>query len=280
MKHMIILPAIMWLMPFPIANACPETGQDGRAVIESQWLGKKVAFLGDSITDKCHVGTDKCYWEYLSEILGIEAFSYGVNGNEMKDLIDQAELLHNEMGDTIDAIFIFAGTNDYNSAVPAGEWYDECYREVTVSGNRTEKRKYRTPVMSDSTFCGRINLLMDYLKTYFPDRQIILLTPLHRGYACFGVNNIQPEESYANACGAYFDEYLARVKEAGNVWSVPVIDLNSISGLYPLNDSQTIYFHDKDSDRLHPGSEGHWRMAMSIAYQLLAFPSDFRRQMQ
>ena len=37
-----------------------------------QWKGKKVAFLGDSITDKQRIGTQKCYWEYLAEMLGID----------------------------------------------------------------------------------------------------------------------------------------------------------------------------------------------------------------
>lgn len=261
-----------------VADARQKTGQDiNTVVIESQWSGKKVAFLGDSITDKCHVGTDRCYWEYLADILGIEAISYGINGNQMIDLIAQAETVKDEMGDGVDAVFVFAGTNDYNASVPIGEWYEEEYRDVAVSGNRVESRLYRTPVMSDSTFCGRINMLMYYLKTNFPEKQIIVLTPLHRGYAAFGENNIQPEESYANAAGLYFDEYLRIVQQTANVWAVPVIDLNSISGLYPLIDSQTVYFSDKDTDRLHPDSEGHYRMALSIAYQLLAFPSGFSR---
>ena len=37
-------------------------------VMESQWKGKRVAFLGDSITDKKRIGTTKCYWEYLAEM--------------------------------------------------------------------------------------------------------------------------------------------------------------------------------------------------------------------
>ena len=71
------------------------------------------------------------------------------------------------------------------------------------------------------------------------------------------------------------DEYVQALKEAGNVWAVPVIDLNSISGLYPMNDAQTGYFHRADTDRLHPNAEGHRRMALALMYQLLAFPASF-----
>ena len=82
----------------------------------------------------------------------------------------------------------------------------------------------------DRTFRGRINCVLSYLKTNYPTKQIILLTPIHRGYAKFGDNNIQPDESYPNGIGLYVDEYVKAIKEAANVWAVPVIDLNSISG--------------------------------------------------
>ena len=53
------------------------------------------------------------------------------------------------------------------------------------------------------------------------------------------------------------------MKEAGNVWAVPVIDLSAVSGIFPLNRSQKEYF-PRDKDRLHPTDEGHARMAQAI----------------
>ena len=43
----------------------------------------------------------------------------------------------------------------------------------------------------------------------------------------------QPEESFANPLGLYIDDYVRVIKEAGDVWAVPVIDLGSICGLSP-----------------------------------------------
>lgn len=106
-------------------------------------------------------------------------------------------------------------------------------------------------------------------------KQIILLTPIHRAQARFSKENIQPEESFPNKLGLYVDEYVNVVKEAANVWAVPVIDLNSISGLYPLLDEHAPYFHDAQTDRLHPNANGHYRMAKALAYQLLAYPANF-----
>lgn len=241
----------------------------------NQWKGKKVAFLGDSITDKIHVGTTKNYWQYLSELLGLESFVYGINGHQWDGVLGQAGKLQAERGGDIDAILIFAGTNDYNADVPLGAWYTGKDEPVEVSGPKQEVRKRRTLQMNGQTFRGRINRVMSYLKTNYPTKQIILLTPIHRGYARFSDDNIQPDESYPNRLGLYVDAYVDVIKEAANVWAVPVIDLNSISGLFPVNDSHTRYFHKEDTDRLHPNADGHYRMAKALMYQLLAYPADF-----
>lgn len=241
----------------------------------NQWKGKKVAFLGDSITDKVHVGTAKNYWQFLEELLGLEPLVYGINGHQWIGILGQAEALKAERGDEVDAILIFAGTNDYNSGTPLGEWYSVKEEVVEVSGPKSEVRNRRQLELDENTFKGRINKVMWYLKTNYPTKQIILLTPIHRGYARFSDNNIQPDESYPNQIGLYVDQYVEVLKEAANVWAVPVIDLNSISGLYPVNDTHTRYFHNEKTDRLHPNADGHYRMAKALMYQLLAYPADF-----
>lgn len=241
-----------------------------------QWKGKKVAFLGDSITDKQRIGTQKCYWEYLAEMLGIEAFSYGINGNQMDGLLKQAQLLLQEHGQETDAIIVFAGTNDFNAGVPIGKWFEEVKRDAPMPNGKKAERTYHEMSTDTDTFCGRINRLMDYLKTNFPTQQIILLTPLHRGFAQFGDNNVQPEEAFTNSKGLFVNDYVQTIKEAGNVWAVPVIDLNSLSGLYPMNDSHVPYFHNGETDRLHPNAEGHKRMAKTLMYQMMALPSSFK----
>lgn len=241
-----------------------------------QWKGKKVAFLGDSITDKQRIGTQKCYWEYLAEMLGIEAFSYGINGNQMDGLLKQAQLLLQEHGQETDAIIVFAGTNDFNAGVPIGKWFEEVKRDAPMPNGKKAERTYREMNTDTDTFCGRINRLMNYLKTNFPTQQIILLTPLHRGFAQFGDNNVQPEEAFTNSKGLFVNDYVQTIKEAGNVWAVPVIDLNSLSGLYPMNDSHVPYFHNGETDRLHPNAEGHKRMAKTLMYQMMALPSSFK----
>ncbi len=258
---------------------CMATTNEPKAtecIRQNQWKGKKVAFLGDSITDKIHVGTTKNYWQYLAEMLGLEPLVYGINGNQWNGILKQAQKLKADVGDEVDAIIIFAGTNDYNAGIPLGEWYTFSYEETTVRGGGKEVRKKRSADLNSNTFRGRINEALSYLKQNFPTQQIILMTPIHRAQARFSNDNIQPEEAFPNKLGLYVDEYVNAIKEAGNVWAVPVIDLNSICGLYPMFDTHTQYFHDVTTDRLHPNANGHYRMAKAIMYQLLAYPADFR----
>ena len=70
------------------------------------------------------------------------------------------------------------------------------------------------------------------------------MTPLHRSLAEFGEKNVQPDESYQNKCGEYVDAYVQGIKEAGNLWGIPVIDFNSVTGMNPMIEEQLIYFYD------------------------------------
>ena len=240
----------------------------------SQWQGKRVAYLGDSMTDKRRVGTTCVYWEYLCELMGITPSVYGISGNQWDGVYRQALKLHEEKGTVVDAIFIFAGTNDYSHGTPIGKFFTETIRQTNHNG-ASVALKYRTPIFNDSTFCGRINKVMSYLKNNYPQQQIVILTPIHRGFAQFSDKNVQPDENYANELGLYVDTYIDVLKQAASYWAVPLIDLYSTSGLYPLADAQSQYFNNKETDRLHPNAVGDYRLAKTIQYQLLAFPSDF-----
>jgi lysophospholipase L1-like esterase len=284
MKRLAIIVAMLCLV-LPVAAK-------QKAEIKSQWRGVRVAYLGDSITDKRQVesGQNETYWSYLEGILGTESYVYGISGHQWSQIPGQTDKLIAEHGQDVDVIMIFVGTNDYNANVPLGEWFTEEVVNVEVSGPKGAKspvmaeRKKRTIVMDKNTLRGRINIAMSQLKNEYPTKQIILLTPIHRGLALLSDRNAQPDELHANRVGEYIDAYVNVVKEAGNVWAVPVIDLNSICGLYPLAESNGLYWRrpslekSKKSgknrfDRLHPNSAGHLRMARALAYQLLGYPA-------
>ena len=241
----------------------------------SQWDGKRVAYLGDSMTDPKNTSCTLHYWHYLDTLVGIKPVVYARSGYKWDGIYKKANELYAACPpDSIDAIFIWAGTNDYNGSVPPGEFYTERMDSVNVDGVMS-LRKHRTMSMDDSTFCGNINRTLHYLKTHYPTKQIVILTPIHRAYAKFSAKNEQPDENYANGQNMYVEEYIDILKRGAQLWAVPVIDLYSVSGLMPVLDEHTQYFHDEKSDRLHPNDPGHYRLARTIQMQLLALPPTF-----
>lgn len=244
--------------------------------IRHPWYGKRVGYIGDSITDPRSYSSEITkYWHYLQQWLCITPYVYGVSGRQWNDVPRQVAKLHEEHGDSVDAILVLLGTNDFNHSVPLGEWYTETTGLVMAAEGKPkalETCTHRTFCMTDTTFRGRINIGLRTLKTLYPDKQIVLLTPLHRSTATFNDKNVQPDENYLNKCGLYIDAYVQAIKEAGNLWGVPVIDLNALSGMNPMVDSQLPYFHNPSYDRLHPSTKGQQRMARTLMYQLLALP--------
>lgn len=264
---------ICWMLC--ISLAMPAVAQ---TVLTHPWQGKRVAYFGDSITDPRNNASKKKYWGWLQDWLGITPYVYAVSGRQWNDIPRQADLLHEQHADSVDAILILMGTNDYNKGVPLGEWYVE--KDTTVYAaigkpKTLQARKQRVMNMDAETVRGRINIALSKLKKMYPTKQIVLLTPLHRGGFYPNDKNWQPTEDYTNLCGLYVSDYVEAVKEAGNVWAVPVIDLNAASGLYPMEDSHTQYFNKADTDRLHPNLQGHERLARTLMWQLLALPCDF-----
>jgi lysophospholipase L1-like esterase len=238
--------------------------------VEHPWAGGRIAYIGDSITSAGNTASTTKYWGFLERWLGTTSYVYAKSGREWNDVLNQAGKLESEHGYEVDAIMIFMGTNDFNAGVPIGEWYTEESAQVNVNGTMTMRTR-RVPVMSGSTFCGRINMAMDGIKKMYPDKQIVLLTPIHRSHATFGDRNVQPTEDFQNCGGEYLDAYVDAVKKAGGIWAVPVIDLYSLSGLYPMIDEQLGYFASQ-SDRLHPNDKGQRRLALCLMYQLMTIP--------
>ena len=221
-------------------------------LVAHPWQGKRVAYLGDSITDPRNNGSKKKYWGFLQDWLQIVPYVYGVSGRQWNDIPRQADKCYEEHGDSVDAIIIFIGTNDYNAGVPLGQWYDEREEEVMAGIHEQKhmvKRMRRTPQMNKDTYRGRINIALDHVKRLYPTKQVVVLTPIHR--------------------------YVEASRETADVWAVPVIDWGTASGLFPLMDEHVQYFHNGDNDRLHPNDKGHERMARTLMYQLLALPCTF-----
>ena len=210
--------------------------------------GLKIAFLGDSITEG--VGTsapDKIYLNVLKKEANLkEALNYGESGTRFARQInldtDEAIELDNNsfsvrfetMDDTADAVVVFGGTNDYGHGdALLGEFND------------------RTP----KTFYGACHYLMEGLINKYPDAKIVVMTPLHR-----------TGERVSNG-RATLEGYVNIIKEVATYYSLPVLDLWSVSGIQPeVEIIKTKYC----PDGLHPNDAGHEKLAEVIGNYLLA----------
>ena len=148
-----------------------------QALIHHPWQGKRVAYFGDSITDPRNSGSKIKYWGFLQEWLDITPYVYGVSGRQWNNIPAQADKLKAEHGDSVDAIMIFMGTNDYNSGVPIGVWFTEKDEQVMAGIHEAKHlvdRKHRYPVMNDSTYRGSINKALDYVQFLFTEIATVL----------------------------------------------------------------------------------------------------------
>lgn len=259
---------------FSVRSQSPIAVTAGMQTPATQWQDCEVGFLGDSMSTLCDTTQNKRFYDYLRNLIGIRPHVYARSGWQWKNLLGQVSRMKLE-NPSLDAVMLWAGTNDYNHNCPIGEFFTESVAEVNVNG-RMETRRCRHHVMTDSTFCGRINMLLSELKRTFPEQQIILLTPIHRGFARFSDRNVQPSEQYSNGLGLYIDDYVRAIREAGSIWSVPVIDFFALSGIYPADSAHDCYIQNPETDRLHPNTFGHFRLARTLQYQLLSLPSNFK----
>ena len=206
--------------------------------------GKKIAFLGDSITQGAGASApeNKYVEVFKSSCMLKEAYNHGIGGTRIakqkkpsldpvwdKDFISRVD----ELEEDVDAVVVFGGTNDFGHGdVPIG-----------VLGDTSE-----------DTFYGCCHILMTSLIKKYPNIPIVFLTPLHRVTENELVNEIGldrvPLESYA-----------AAIREMANRFSLPVLDLFAMSGMQPLVSEQNeLYF----SDGLHPNDTGHKKVARML----------------
>ncbi|MBF1578225.1 MAG: hypothetical protein HXO30_04340 [Prevotella sp.] len=231
-------------------------------VLHNEWQGKHVAFLGDSLT------ADGRYCEFLCDKLGMTYEKYGVSNTEWIHFAQQAIEAYSyqlSKGFVYDAVFVFGGVNNYDhGATINGKWFTETSEIITNEITFTSKK--RTPIKNGAgSIEGHVNWTLEVLKVCFPNSQIIVMTPTHKGlYVNRAVRSGQ-NELYSNANGVFLDQIVEKIKEGARLWGCPVIDLFSLNGAYPVLSSYDSYVRNKENDHLHHSNLGNYRIAMTIA---------------
>lgn len=206
-------------------------------------VGKKINFLGDSITQgHGTTGPGKNYVSVFGRLSGAKVRNYGLGGtriarqskpSECADFDRDFNMRADEMDSDADVIVVFGGTNDFGHGDAA-------------IGDFMSRDVY--------TFYGAMHVLCEKLINKYPRAEIVFLTPIHR----------MNEDADNGRTGLY--GYVDIIKEVARYYALPVLDLYSMSRLQPnVPEIRDMYF----ADDIHPSDAG----AELIAKRLLGFLS-------
>jgi lysophospholipase L1-like esterase len=198
--------------------------------------GKKINFLGDSITEG--VGASEyahCYVEQFAAATGAVCRNYGISGTriakrrvpyENPEFDRYYASRVPEMDPDADVVVVFGGTNDYGHGdAPLGEMNDR-----TVW-----------------TYYGALHVLFTALIEKYPAAQIVVLTPLHR----------EDEEKRTPILKPFVDA----TRQVAEYYSLPVLDLWANYGIQPrIPVMKNMYV----PDGLHPNDAGHAILANKL----------------
>ena len=203
--------------------------------------GKKIAFLGDSITEGVGVENQELrYDRRMAAKYGIEAVNFGISGTRLAHQKAASEKPRfdlcfcgraYDLPKDSDIIVVFGGTNDYGHGdAPFG-----------AMGDRTV-----------DTFTGACHFLFSELVKKYPDARIVILTPLQTSYN----QNPSPHT------GKPLIDYVDAIIEIAAHYSLPVLDLYRTAGICPRLEEQRTRFMP---DGLHPCDAGAYRVAERLA---------------
>jgi len=204
--------------------------------------GKKINFLGDSITEG-HGTTNPAettFHQLIRKTHNLSgAYNCGIGGTRIArtpvptygcirhDL--DFPLRAQRMPLDVDAVVVFGGTNDYGHG----------------------KSNLGTPDSHNPfEFYGGLNLLCEQLLRDYPEKPIIFMTPIHRTNENNAIN------------GYILEDFVNAIRDVTAKYNFPLIDLFADLDLDPYNTTLV-------PDGLHPSDAGHAVMAEFIGKKLL-----------
>ena len=220
--------------------------------------GKKISFLGDSITEHGY------YINSLVALCNIIAIRYGISGTTLaaKSSTDSQcfENRVSSMTSNTDVVVVMGGTNDFGHISGFASDYAFGSFEDFISN------KY--------TFCAGVHRLFKKLYDKFEKNgvPVIIVTPLHIGSSSRYVGQINMEYTYNsdgslnegknNVTNKTFLEYVNVILQIASYYSLKTIDLYRESGMNPYL-VPTLF-----SDGLHPNAAGGLKMAKYLRAKL------------
>ncbi len=212
--------------------------------------GKKVIFLGDSITQGQGVDNieENRYDNRLKKMADLlKIYNYGIGGTRISFKNIPSEYPDHDlyfcgrarrMNPDADIVIVFGGTNDFSTG-------------NGILGNPSD-----TDLES---FYGALNYLMSYLKEAYNNKTVVFVTPAHR------------EDDDFPGCMTIYNnrhslkEYVEAIEFMGREYDIPVLNLFEKLSINPNKaDDKSKY----TIDGLHFNDEGH-RLLSECIYEFL-----------
>lgn len=249
-----------------IANAydmpsLPEIISMFAPVQESVLNGKKISFLGDSITEGIGASpSSKRYSSVLCALSGAVENNLGVAGTCLAtnayNRADSTRFAARATAENLsgsDLIIIFGGTNDFSYDTKA---IGDLFSEQSITPNGRIGDKVLGAIADTDTFAGALHDLINVVRTNCPNVPILLVTPLNRG----NFTAITPNSKQCNVNGDYLKDFTRAIKEIGAFYSIPVLDMSRSE----LDFSDATIASTYSADNLHPNNAGHEIIAKLI----------------
>ena len=208
--------------------------------------GKKINFLGDSITEgACLNDWKNVYWMQVGKNTGATVRGYGIGGTRIAPRLmperPGEEGFGQYFGSRVekmdpdaDIIVVFGGTNDFGHGdVPLGTIADR----------------------DNTTFYGALHVLYRQLWEKYPTATIVIMTPLHR------IGEHDSLNEHGHPVIASLKGISQAIKDVAEYYSFPVLDLYEKRGIDPTKPE------DKEKytvDGLHFNDAGHHILAARL----------------
>lgn len=199
-----------------------------------RYVGKTIAFLGDSFTARAD---ETGYYSYVNEviaILGASKLNYGVASTGYCSSSGSfADRVANMSADA-DAVIVFGGINDFGARANTGD------KEI---GSPTD-------AVSSSSFCGRVKKCFENLLTKYPAKKIGVLVPCRIASSAKAAEAGLTYGRDTNGLGNTLKDYVDALKECAEIYALPVLDLFNKCGWSDFN------ITTMTDDGLHPNQTG------------------------
>lgn len=235
------------------------------AAVETGLEGKRVAFIGDSITYGTAGGgvtSDNVYHKVFADLMGCTNLNLGENGSTIASGTGRSTFVSRATPQNlanVDMVVIFGGTNDFTYDTKA---IGPLFVEETIEAKEHIGNKRKVAPSDTDTFAGALHHLIETVRGIVGEIPIVLMTPLNRGrytdstYTTIATS-VRPSTRDCNPNGDYLMDFVDAIKEIGRFYAIPVFDIGGILNIDPTDRSSASEY---TGDLLHPNYKGHARL--------------------